>query len=70
VELLRGIRGSEEKDYVGPDAFLENAEVDLLVENLENSVTSALKGKMVKDLVSKKIEAHHSIKPVPIGATK
>ncbi|MBT3991934.1 MAG: YihY/virulence factor BrkB family protein [Rhodospirillaceae bacterium] len=69
-DLLRAIKKSDEKDYIGPDAFKSNAEVELIVQNVENSLSTALKGKMVKDLVTNEMEDHHSITTVPIGAAQ
>ena len=69
-ELLRAIRESDELDYVGLDAFIKNAEVEKLAEGIENSVASALKGIMIKDLVSSDIEDDLSLKPVPINSVR
>ncbi len=68
TELLRAINESDEEDYISPDAFDKNAEVENLVQNIEFSVTEALKGRMIKDLISIDIEDDHSVKPVPIKA--
>jgi membrane protein len=70
IELIHAIRESDETNYIGPEAFKENAEVELLVQNVENSTTNALRGKTVKDLVSLDIEDHLSIKTVPVGAAE
>jgi DNA-binding IscR family transcriptional regulator len=70
LALLRAIRESDEENYIDPNAFENDAGIDQLVENVENSVASALKGRMIKDLVSSDLEDHHSIKPVAIGATQ
>jgi|TARA_B100000315_G_scaffold246633_2_gene274188 hypothetical protein len=70
TELLHAIRESDEKDYIGPDDFQNITEVEKLVQDIDSSVTSALEGRMIKDLVSMDTADHHSVKPVPIEAAR
>lgn len=68
--LLSAVKVAEETEYFGMGEVNGQAKVDQIGHELDEAISGALKGKMIKYLISENKDEDHVIETVPLSITK
>ena len=68
--LISAVKVAEETEYIGPAGINGQTDIDQIGQEMDKAISNALKGKMIKDLISSEIDEDHSFETVPIQVKK